>query len=174
MGSLSAVRLLLDRKRGNPLENRDSLGGAGRGVGGDRSGVSAASDINALSSSNFTALHIATRHRFMEIVKLLLLVPTPPHLCPPSSLYSSCFTFHSPFLQNGANANALTADGCSALELCLRPAVPPPPAAAPVHVAGGGDGSPGPKSGASIIGIPSFASCGSALLYPSCSLLSLP
>jgi hypothetical protein len=173
MGSLSAVRLLLDRKRGNALEHRDSLGGAGRGVGGDRSGVSAASDINALSSSNFTALHIATRHRFMEIVKLLLLVPTPPHHCPPCSFYSSCFTFHPPFLQNGANANALTADGCSALELCLRPAVPPPPAAAPVQVAGGGDGSPGPKSGASLIGIPSFASCGSALLYPSCSLLSL-
>lgn len=173
MGSLSAVRLLLDRKRGNALENRDSLGGAGRGVGGDRSGVSAASDINALSSSNFTALHIATRHRFMEIVKLLLLVPTPPHPRPASSFYSSCFTFHQPFLQNGANANALTADGCSALELCLRPAVPPPPAAAPVHVPGGGDGSPGPKSGASLIGIPPFASCGSALLNPSCSIISL-
>ncbi len=84
VGSLAAVRLLLEKKRGNVLERRDSLGGgAVWGGGGDRSGGSAAGDINALSSSNVTALHIATSHRYMEIVKLLLLVPAQPLVPPP-------------------------------------------------------------------------------------------
>jgi hypothetical protein len=84
LGSLAAVRLLLEKKRGNALDRRESLGGgAGWGGGGDRSVGSAAGDINAFSSSNFTALHIATSHRYMEIVKLLLLVPTQPLTPPP-------------------------------------------------------------------------------------------
>ncbi len=85
MGSLPAVRLLLEKKWGNAVERqdaagRDSLGSGavGRGIAGDRSGASGPSDINAISSSKVTALHIAARHRYMEIVKLLLLVPSHP------------------------------------------------------------------------------------------------
>lgn len=70
MGSLAAVRMLLEKKRAS-----DSSGGAGgRGSGGDRSAIGPACDVNAFSSSKCTALHIATRHRYMEIVKLLLQV----------------------------------------------------------------------------------------------------
>jgi ankyrin repeat protein len=80
MGSLAAVRLLLEKKRGS-----DSAGGAGgRSSGGDRSVIGPACDVNAFSSSKCTALHIATRHRYMEIVKLLLQVPCKFFRPPPS------------------------------------------------------------------------------------------
>ena len=93
MGSLPAVRLLLEKKWGNAVERqdaagRDSLGSGavGRGIAGDRSGASGPSDINAVSSSKVTALHIAARHRYMEIVKLLLLVPSQPSSPSPPTL----------------------------------------------------------------------------------------
>ena len=92
MGSLFAVRLLLDKKRENPLERRDSIGGGGRGFGGDRSAGSATCDVNAFSSNKHTALHIATRHRYMEIVKVLLQVPSA------SSSHSSLHNFKASVL----------------------------------------------------------------------------
>jgi ankyrin repeat protein len=92
MGSLFAVRLLLDKKRENPLERRDSIGGGGRGFGGDRSAGSATCDVNAFSSNKYTALHIATRHRYMEIVKVLLQVPSA------SSSHSSLHNFKASVL----------------------------------------------------------------------------
>lgn len=55
----------------------------------------------------------------------------------------------------------MTGDGCSALELCLQPAIPPPLAAAAVahSSTGGGDGSPGPKSGETPVARHSLACC---------------
>jgi hypothetical protein len=67
MGSLFAVRMLLDKRR-------DPIGGGSRGVSVDRSGGNATCDVNAFSSNKYTALHIATRHRYMEIVRVLLQV----------------------------------------------------------------------------------------------------
>ena len=52
------------------------LEGGGRSFSGDRSAGSATCDVNAFSSNKYTALHIATRHRYMEIVKVLLQVPS--------------------------------------------------------------------------------------------------
>ena len=146
MGSLSAVRMLLDKRRENTRERRDSIGGGG--WGGGIGGGGAVCDVNAYSGSGSssyskcTALHIATRHRHMEIVKLLLQVPCPSPRPPPLALTSL------PHLQNGSHVNALAGDGCSALALCLQPAAPPPPqAAAATAESGGGGGSPGLSSG---------------------------
>ena len=89
MGSLSAVRMLLDKRRENTRERRDSIGGGG--WGGGIGGGGAVCDVNAYSGSGSgsyskcTALHIATRHRHMEIVKLLLQVPCPSPRPPPPS-----------------------------------------------------------------------------------------